>query len=265
MGNEMDKQAFMDLLSNMVEQAAINDNRLTKAEIEENLEDFPLDAGQMRSVYEYLAANGVSVEGVNGVKVKKAEDASNNDQESEGEKEEKIPDSQFVKMYLKELKEFGRLKEEEELNMLSEMLSASEAAFDSIKENYINHKLHFVVDKARRLSLGGELLEELIGEGNIGLLTAFSEIKDTASAMKEHVEECITDAMNRFIDDIYASDSEEKAMIAKVNFISEAAKKLKEENGEEPSISEMAKYTNLDEDEILSIINLSADNLKADK
>ena len=52
-------------------------------------------------------------------------------------------------------------------------------------------------------------------------------------------------------------------MVAKVHFISEAAKTMKEDNGQEPTLAELAAYTNLTEEELLAIVNLSPNNLKA--
>ena len=186
----MEKEAFLDLLKNILEQAVINDNVISVAEIEENLEEMDLDKKQMESVKEYLAANGVKVVGDKG----KAKEPSANE-ESAPAKEEKIADTPFLKMYLKEIKEFEKMSKDEEIEVLSSLLSAAEHDFEKAKEAYINRKLEYVVKRARKLSLGGELLEELVEEGNIGLLMAFSELKETAELMKEHIENSIEEAM----------------------------------------------------------------------
>ena len=52
-------------------------------------------------------------------------------------------------------------------------------------------------------------------------------------------------------------------MVAKVNFVSDAAKKMKEMNGSSPTLKELASYTNLTEAELTDIIELSGDNLKS--
>ena len=57
----MEKEAFLDHLKNILEQAVINDNVISVAEIKENLEDMELDEKQLASVKEYLAVNGVKV------------------------------------------------------------------------------------------------------------------------------------------------------------------------------------------------------------
>ncbi len=257
----MEKEAFLDLLKNILEQAVINDNVISVSEIKENLEDMALDEKQLASVKEYLAVNGVKVVGD---EKKKDTKESIKDVSDKQEKEEKIADTPFLKMYLKEIKELEKMSKDEEIAVLSELLSAAESDFNAAKEAYIKRKLDYVVKRARKLSYGGELLEELVEEGNIGLLMAFEELKETAELMKEHIENSIEEAMKSYVDAIYLSDSEEKAMVAKVNFVSEAAKELKKENGAEPTPKEVAAYTNLDEEEVMSIISLSADNLKAD-
>lgn len=224
-----------------------------------------------------------------------------------GKTEEPEPDSAFLRMYLKELRSLEKLTKAEERELAERLVAlvAKEAAleaeeehlFHELKNRFVEHKLRHVVSRARKYSLGGEWLDELIQEGNIGLMAAVQMLAEQAGGGKPagavngrilnadsfqdtdspraadnfqdadsflaFVEEQIEEAMDRYINESYASGSEEQAMVAKVNFVSEAAKALKEETGQEPTLAEMAAYTNITEDELSSIINLSADNLKA--
>ena len=161
----MEKEAFLDLLNNILEQAVKNDNMISVSEIKENLEDMELDDKQLASVKEYLAVNGVKVVGD---EKKKDTKESIKEASDKQEKEEKIADTPFLKMYLKEIKEFEKMSKDEEIAVLSELLGAAESDFNAAKEAYIKRKLDYVVKRARKLSYGGELLEELVEEGNIG-------------------------------------------------------------------------------------------------
>lgn len=185
------------------------------------------------------------------------------------EEDEAEPDSAFLRMYLRDMRGMERLTKAQERELAEELVRLASAGeqtrLEAERERFINHKLRYVVQRARKYALGGETLDELVQEGNIGLMMAVQQLDGFAdgAALISHVEEEITRTMEQYINETYASGSEEQAMVAKVNFVSEAARTLKEENGQEPTLAEMAAYTNLTEEELLSIINLSADNLKA--
>jgi len=188
---------------------------------------------------------------------------------STGEEDDEVePDSAFLRMYLRDLRSTEKLTKAQEWELVQELVRlATEGGthLEEEKTRFVNHKLRYVVKRARKYALGGETLDELIQEGNIGLMTAMQALPQytDAESFLAYVEEQIVQTMERYINETYASGSEEKTLVAKVNFVSEAAKALKEENGQEPTLAEMAAYTNLTEEELLSIINLSADNLKA--
>ena len=201
---------------------------------------------------------------------KKAEKAAEKKAEKQTENEDEAePDSAFLKMYLRDMRGMERLTKSQEKELAEELVRlAAEGdmtALEVQKERFVNHKIRYVVQRARKYALGGETLDELVQEGNIGLMMAVQQLDGftDGAALIAHVEEEIVHTMEQYINETYASGSEEQAMVAKVHFVSEAARTLKEENGQEPTLKEMAAYTNLSEEELLSIINLSADNLKA--
>lgn len=280
----MDERAeFSELLKDLLEQAAINDNCITQKEIQDVFSELKLNDGQMEHVCNYLAANKIKVVGFvpRLDKLSKAESDPLDEGEGEEnreaeEEEEEISESAVFKMYVKDLKAYKKLSRSEETEMLQALMQTEEGrevtspAFsdmdaDSLRDRYIHHKLHYVVNVARKHALGGALLDELIQEGNIGLLLAVTGLSGVdANEAVRIVNEGIEQAMEEYINAEYANDNEARAMIAKVSFVSEAAKKLKDETGAEPSIKEMADYTNMSEEELMDIINLSADNLKAD-
>ena len=192
------------------------------------------------------------------------------------------PDSAFLKMYLRELRTMEKLTKEQERELAEQLLrlagvivenqetgftvdTVADELLAELKERFVHHKLRSVVKRARAYAAGGELLDELVQEGNIGLLTALQKLGQyqEAEIFLVFVEEQIRQAMEAYLDKAYASDGEAQAMVAKVHFISEAAKTMKEDNGQEPTLAELAAYTNLTEEELLAIVNLSPNNLKA--
>ena len=164
-------------------------------------------------------------------------------------------------MYLEELKYIEKMTLSEECKLISLLLSGDEKA----EASYIERKLHKVVEIAKGFELTEDYFKELIEEGNLGLLTGLKELKEIEGEDNpvEFIESRIESAMQDFIEESLEIESTANAMVAKVNFVSDAAKKMKEMNGSSPTLKELASYTNLTEAELTDIIELSGDNLKS--
>ena len=120
---------------------------------------------------------------------------------------------------------------------------------------------------ARGFELTEDYFKELIAEGNVGLLMGLAELKTLEDEKEpiEFIESRIESAMQDFIEESLEIESTANAMVAKVNFVSDAAKKMKEINGSSPTLKELASYTNLTEAELTDIIELSGDELKSNE
>ena len=120
---------------------------------------------------------------------------------------------------------------------------------------------------ARGFELTEDYFKELIAEGNVGLLLGLAELKALEDEKEpiEFIESRIESAMQDFIEESLEIESTANAMVAKVNFVSDAAKKMKEINGSSPTLKELASYTNLTEAELTDIIELSGDELKSNE
>ena len=114
------------------------------------------------------------------------------------------------------------------------------------------------------LSIGAskEDMEDIIQEGNIGLLSGLKQLMGTKKAtdVEEYLKESVQQAIENYIDDVVNDDDWEKTILAKTTLINEARKALAEENAEIPSIVQLAEYTKLSEQEIEDILRLSKDN-----
>ena len=175
-------------------------------------------------------------------------------------------DSPFLAMYMRELQHIRRLERAEEKEILDRFMAGGFAEDESLFSHYVERKLHDVVNYAKGYGVSGAYFEELIEEGNLGLTEAVMELTplrmDIAEDPVAFVNSRIEAAMERFIEETMTAEDQANAMVAKVGFLSEAAKQMKEDRGENPSLRELAAYTNLSEDELTRIMNLSSDNLK---
>ncbi|MGP1434604.1 MAG: hypothetical protein ACTTKP_10035 [Catonella sp.] len=274
-----DKQyEFSTRLSDLVAQAQISGNKVHESDIKEFFEGLDLDDSQFNHIFAYLKASHIAIEGYEPKEeieeeVKKYAEAAKAQLEEvtkEGlEKKTNIKNtkktikyqSEFLNMYLDELKYIEKMTLKEEQSIINLLLKGDEEA----EISYIDRKLHKVVEIARGFELTEDYFKELIEEGNIGLLMGVKELKENAEEENpiEFIESRIESAMQDFIEESLEIESTANAMVAKVNFVSDAAKKMKEMNGSSPTLKELASYTNLTEAELTDIIELSGDNLKS--
>ena len=278
-----DKQyEFSTRLADLVAQAQISGNKVHESDIKEFFEDLELDDAQFDHIFAYLTASHITIEGFETkeeieAEVKKYENAAKEQLEEatrEGyEKKSGIKKknnrkdlkfhSEFLNMYLEELRDIEKMTAKEEEKLIKLILSGDEKA----EADYIERKLHKVVEIARGFELTEDYFKELIAEGNVGLLLGLAELKALEDEKEpiEFIESRIESAMQDFIEESLEIESTANAMVAKVNFVSDAAKKMKEINGSSPTLKELASYTNLTEAELTDIIELSGDELKSNE
>ena len=278
-----DKQyEFATRLADLVAQAQISGNKVHESDIREFFEDLELDDAQFDHIFAYLTASHITIEGFETkeeieAEVKKYENAAKEQLEEaarEGyEKKSGIKKknnrkdlkfhSEFLNMYLEELRDIEKMTAKEEERLIKLVLSGDEKA----EADYIERKLHKVVEIARGFELTEDYFKELIAEGNVGLLLGLAELKALEDEKEpiEFIESRIESAMQDFIEESLEIESTANAMVAKVNFVSDAAKKMKEINGSSPTLKELASYTNLTEAELTDIIELSGDELKSNE
>ena len=271
-----DKQyEFSTRLADLVEQAQISGNRIHESDIKEFFDDLELDESQFNHIFAYLKASHIVIEGYKpeaGIEeeVKKYENAAKarleeaaregSEQKSNIKKKGMKNRYEFLNMYLEELKYIEKMTLSEEYKLISLLLSGDEKA----EASYIERKLHKVVEIAKGFELTEDYFKELIEEGNLGLLTGLKELKEIEGEDNpvEFIESRIESAMQDFLEESLQAESNANAMVAKVNFVSDAAKKMKEINGSSPTLKELSSYTNLTEEELTDIMELSSDALK---
>lgn len=283
-----DKNKFQEMLKDVLEVARVQGNELGMNEIKELFGDMGLTEEQYEHIFAYLAAAHIIVKGYVKTKVfndyKEAIQEEEVKEESEAEKvpaeaeeepaeekeekkEEKKPaqgvDSQYLKMYLQDLEAVKPADESEFLLLLQSVREKKE----SVKERFIEVQLHKVIEIAKLYQNRGVTLEDLIQEGNIGLLCAVETLyADTVLENElEFIEGYIRNSMEEIIYESTESSSFEKEIIEKIDYIRKASEDLKEELGREGNIHELSRYVKMSEEELIDIINMSVDGVKLSK
>lgn len=278
--NMDNKNKFQEMLLDVVEVARVQGNQLGMNEIKELFGDMSLNEAQYEHIFAYLAANHITIKGyvpgeseytkavqkemeereeeVNR-KEEEAKKAAKDDKGSNTHKE----DSAYLKMYLEDIKDIKEGTCEEEEVLLEKIAKGDMLA----KNRYIEANLHYVVRLAAEYKNQGVTVEDLIQEGNIGLISALETV--TASTDSRQGKEIVTEYIRKFMEAAILDQKEstgfEKNILKKINYIRDAADELAEDLGREATIQELSEYIKMTEKEITDILKMSVEGVKLEK
>lgn len=255
---------FLGLLREMVEIAHAQQDRLTKEEIRKYLDGQELTEKNMQAVYHYLGENRIVVEGYDFVPEPATRAAGHMDKKEKMAAGKETRREANMRLYHQEVERLsGDLGKEEAM-----LLSFLKGDF-SLKNVIIEKYLHKVVEFAQRYKKRKVPLDEVIAEGNLGVMAAMQiimenheeyilpgEVVDIAKFFGTLEMETIH-AMECYIDEMTDSKDWENTMLAKANLLHEAVKYMTEEMGRMPTLEELSEYTKISRREIKEISGLS--------
>ncbi|ABX42427.1 RNA polymerase sigma factor RpoD [Lachnoclostridium phytofermentans] len=250
----IDKIQFLETLRSLTEIAKVSENPLSKEEILSHFDGMTLTKEQQEMVYQYLLTP---------VEEREKEDMSEEDStpvEDELSKENKEKNSVFLEMYLEDIKHLPRLTAELEERAYIRLINGD----NSVSQSISDHWLSTVVELAKKYETYDVNMEDLIQEGNIGLLGGLKQLLGSNQKIeaKEYLMESVLKAFENYIDEVIDEDDMENSILSKITLINEAITAFAEDNGVTPTVMEIADYTKISEDEIASILRLSLDTVK---
>ncbi len=291
-----DQGKFMEELEAVKNIAVSQNNSLTKEEIQKYLSDMNLSDEQFEQVYYYLSLSGINIEGYRFIP--KAVDLKSDTESKKNEKEmsetnnviqDTEPDKNKIdtgtkslakkraeynsKMYMDEIEKLDYYEDKDEKKIISEFLNGNSDARNKFIENRLTQVINIANKYSDREVVKKEVIgiDELIAEGNVGLLEAVSVIeqnrKNFVDAAGKPVFESIdgtiymevTNAIESLLDTMTSDSDWETAVLARTNLLNEAAKYMTEEMGRVPTKEELSEYTKISVDEIRGIMGLSKD------
>lgn len=250
----IDKIKFMETLRSVAEVAQVAEKPLTREEIISYFDDIELTDEQLTMVFQYLQNSTLSEEGNDQQEhPTKVESPKEND-----EFEQSVANSKFLSMYLEDIDGLATLTKSEVQALYVRLIDGDGSVISKISDDWLLR----VVDLAKTYSAHKVNYEDLIQEGNIGLISGINQLLGIKKMIdvEEYLKESIQKAMEDYIDEISSTDDWEATIIAKTTLINEAKKHLAEENVAIPSNKELADYTKLPEQEIEDIMRLLKDN-----
>ena len=155
--------------------------------------------------------------------------------------------------FLQQIRQYPRLTPEEELELAKRCASGDE---DAIRQ-MVNANLRLVVSVAREYAGRGVPLPDLVQEGSIGLLAAAKKFDYTRSYrfstyatkwIRQGVTRCIMNHAGLIRVPQYTAEKIRKLIAAKAV--------LQQQSGQEPSVAELAAYTQMPEDKAAEYLSL---------
>lgn len=239
---EMEQLAFAKKLEQLKETARLQENMLTKEQVQETFEDMKLDEQQFALIYEYMEKNHIGID-------------------KPGEQDDNLTgeDISYLEMYLEELKELPTVTDGEKRAVMMSAMAQDMSACNKLVEIFLPE----VVEIAKLYAGQGALVEDLIGEGNVALAQAVTmlECVESIDELEGFIGKMIMDAMQDFIGEDMENRQADESVLEKVNAVYEKSKEMAEEILRKVTVAEVAKELEISEDEVREAIRLSANNM----
>jgi len=197
------------------------------------------------------------------VEEEEGKDFTEASEDTEGDKED-IADSfnsDSVRAYLKEIGKYKLLDREEELK-LAELIEKGGASGEKAKQDLANANLRLVVNNAKRYVNRGLSLQDLIQEGNIGLLKAVEKFDYTKGyKFSTYSTWWIRQSITRAIADQARTIRVPVHMVESMNRVRRAQRELTITLGHSASAEEIAEYLDMPLETVIEILKVSQDTV----
>ncbi len=234
---------FRRQLEEIVKTARKQGMYLAKEQVREEFPELVEKEDKLELVYQYLKGQHITV--------------------GEGEEPQILlsdEDQYFLDRYLEEIKEKAQVDPEDKTEIILAAMAESEEAQQRLIEIYLPD----VAEIARLYTGQGVYLEDLIGEGNVALLSVIpmlTVLEDPAEA-DGFVGKFLMDAMEKFLQEEENSKELDEQVLAKVNDVAQAAKKLYEELRRKVTVEELANESGMTPEQITEAVRACGDQIE---
>ncbi len=240
---ENKEQKFAALLAELTKNARRAGGVVTEEEIQDTFSELELDDEQLALIKDYLRQHNIGI----GEALDSSEYLT---------KEE----NGYLDNYLEELSMIENVSDgEKEAIIISAM-----AGDVSSQKRLIELCLNMVVDIAKLYAEQGVLLEDLIGEGNIALTKAVSELSavESPGECDSFLAQMIMDSMENLIEDDAAESSRGQKAVKLVQEVADKARELADELRRSCTVEELAEETGWDINKIIEAVKVSGNQIE---
>ena len=237
---------FREILGDIRRAADEAGGVITKEEIKERLSHLPLGEDHLKMIYQYLSEQGIQV----------PDDAQEAAELPTGE------EGFALSIYLEELQQLAEREDEDE----TELLKAVAAGEAQAREKLIRWYLPLICEMAGEYKGDEIAAEDLIQEGNVGLLMAMESLNEfeNAAASQAHLLISVNEAMQAAIHANEETKKRNEDVVSQVNHLDEAIKNLERDLERKVSAEELSAYLDMPLEQIRDILNISGDQIEVD-
>ena len=250
----MDEQQFRKIIIQIRALAKSQGETISKEQVHSRFLPLNVSEGQFILIFNYLKEEKVRLYDTEEERLK------NTEAKTSGEVRTDSGDSEYLRMYINELNSLTTPSDEERRSMLEAVLKEKDSASEILSTLFLNN----VVDVARLYTGQGVAVEDLIGEGNIGVLTAANmlDMCETAEEIDEFVMKMIMDSMESLIMDSLNDDEFDLKVADRVNELNDKAKEMAEDMERLVTVEELVRELEQDEEYIRETIRLSGNSIE---
>ena len=245
----MDQQTrFRTALAALSASAERKNRKLTKEDVAKFLQDMELSQEQYQLVYAYLASKKIRVEGVELPEIPTEEIPYTEEEQA------------FLNQYKKDMR-YVKKQSEEKLAALYEQAADGE---DSAKRALIEHCMERVLAIAKEYAHQGLLLQDLVQEGNLGLMIGVDTLglKDAEVSYEVYLDNEIHRAVRMALDEQNGSKSTEEQVTEKLNRLADSITELTGELGRQITPEELSMYLDIPLQEIEDLLRIAGESIE---
>lgn len=252
--SSMDEQQFRKILVQIRALAKSQNDSISKEQVRNKFLPLNVDEGHFLLIYKYLTEENVTLYDTEDERLLASDNASKSLEPPKSLFRD-TEDNEYLKMYIKELNSLNIPDKEERQGIIEEILNDKSSAAYRLPNLYLKE----VVDVARLYAGQGVALEDLVGEGNVGVLTGISMLDccETAEEVDEFIMKMIMDSMESLITENFTDAEFDLKVVDRVNELSDKAKELAEEAERLMTAEELAAELEQDVEYIRETIRLS--------
>lgn len=251
----MDEQQFRKTIIQIRALAKSQHESVSKEQVHSRFLPLNVSGDQFVLIYKYLTDEKIKLFETEAERL----EADSFEKRSKGIRTD-AQDSEYLKMYIEELNNMDMPPEDERNSLIGEVLDSKERALEVLPVLYLRN----VVDIARLYTGQGVAVEDLIGEGNVGVLTAAGmlDLCETVNEVDEFIIKTIMDSMESLIMERF-NDSDFDSKVAKrVNDLNDKAKEMAEDLERLVTVEELVNELETDEEYIRETIRLSGNSIE---
>ncbi|MCR5357227.1 MAG: hypothetical protein K6E63_07460, partial [Lachnospiraceae bacterium] len=227
--------------------------KISKEQVKRMFLPLNMEEGHFLLIYKYLNEEKVTL--------------YETDSELEGASEDSKPapvkmnedDSEYLKMYIEELNLMDIPSKESRALILREIIDDRSRAAELLPSLYLKE----VVDVARLYEGQGVPLEDLVGEGNVGILAGIKMLDccESADEIEEFMMKIIMDSMEAVIMDKFDGDDFDLKVVERVNEINDKAKEMAEDLERLITVEELARELETEEEYIRETMRITGNKI----